>query len=123
MEDCIGSQALSVPWLCRGRCGECFCWSHWLQVTYEAYGAGGTGFVVECLTDNVNRSGAEVRTAVVKAGGKMADSGSVLFNFQRRGVVFVRCQSEEEVRMLCRSRAPACSELGQVWRSSVRWTK
>ena len=70
-----------------------------MQITYEAYGAGGTGFVVECLTDNVNRSATEVRTAVTKAGGKMADSGSVLFNFQRQGLVFVRGQhSEEEVK-------------------------
>lgn len=68
------------------------------QVTYEAYGAGGTGFIAECLTDNVNRSATDVRTAIVKAGGKMADSGSVVFNFQRCGLVFVNSSSEEEVR-------------------------
>ena len=59
------------------------------EVTYEAYGPGGTGFVMECLTDNVNRSASEVRTAVTKGGGKMADSGSVLFNFQRVGLIMV----------------------------------
>ena len=70
---------------------------HW-QVTYEAYGAGGTGFVMECLTDNLNRSASEVRAAVVRAGGKMADPGSVLFNFQRLGQVFVGPgASEDEV--------------------------
>ncbi|CAL8466478.1 g6014 [Coccomyxa elongata] len=67
------------------------------EVTYEAYGAGGTGFIAECLTDNVNRSATDVRTAIVKAGGKMADSGSVVFNFQRCGLVFVNSSSEEEV--------------------------
>lgn len=72
-------------------CGLC------VQVTYEAYGAGGTGFIAECLTDNVNRSATDVRTAIVKAGGKMADSGSVLFNFQRCGVVMVVGSSEEKV--------------------------
>ena len=71
-----------------------------LQVTYEAYGAGGTGasFVIECLTDNVNRTAAAVRTAV-KMGGKMADSGSVLFNFRRQGVLVVDAQAEDEVRI------------------------
>ncbi|CAK0785066.1 hypothetical protein CVIRNUC_008271 [Coccomyxa viridis] len=69
------------------------------EVVYEAYGAGGTGFVMECLTDNVNRSATDVRTAVVKAGGKMADSGSVLFNFQRQGEIYVKgtASTEDEV--------------------------
>lgn len=68
----------------------------WFQVTYEAYGAGGTGFVMECLTDNLNRSASEVRTAVHKAGGKMADPGSVMFNFQRQGQVFVSTEATED---------------------------
>lgn len=68
-----------------------------VQITYEAYGAGGTGFIAECLTDNVNRSATDVRTAIVKAGGKMADSGSVLFNFQRQGLLLVTGATEEEV--------------------------
>ena len=69
-------------------------------MTYEAYGAGGTGFVMECLTDNLNRSASEVRAAVQKAGGKMADPGSVMFNFQRQGLVFVGAEaSEDEVLM------------------------
>ena len=67
-----------------------------LQVTYEAYGAGGTGFVMECLTDNLNRSASEIRAAVMKAGGKMADPGSVMFNFQRQGQVFVSCEASED---------------------------
>ena len=67
-----------------------------MQVTYEAYGAGGTGFVMECLTDNLNRSASEVRAAVQKAGGKMADPGSVLFNFTRQGQVFVSPEAKED---------------------------
>ncbi|KAK9822451.1 hypothetical protein WJX81_001800 [Elliptochloris bilobata] len=66
------------------------------EMTYEAYGAGGTGFVIECLTDNVNRSATEVRTAVTKSGCKMADSGSVLFNFQRQGLLFVPAGVSED---------------------------
>ena len=71
-----------------------------MQVTYEAYGAGGTGFILECLTDNLNRSASEVRAAVMKAGGKMADPGSVMFNFRRQGQVFVSSEaSEDQVRL------------------------
>ena len=66
------------------------------EVVYEAYGPGGTGFVIECLTDNVNRSNADVRLAITKGGGKPADQGSVLFNFQRRGLILVNATMEEE---------------------------
>ncbi|EFN55164.1 hypothetical protein CHLNCDRAFT_52504 [Chlorella variabilis] len=59
------------------------------EMTYEAYGIGGTGFVIECLTDNINRSASDVKAAITKAGGKVADPGSVLFNFQRQGLVMV----------------------------------
>lgn len=67
------------------------------EMTYEAYGLGGVGVVIDILTDNVNRSSASVRSAVNKAGGKMADPGSVLFNFKRCGFVVLSGGSEEEV--------------------------
>lgn len=67
------------------------------EMVYEAYGIGGTGFIIEALTDNVNRTAAEVRTAVTKSGGKMADSGSVLFNFSRTGLVMVSAEEDEDV--------------------------
>lgn len=51
---------------------------------------------MECLTDNLNRSASEVRAAVQKAGGKMADPGSVMFNFQRQGQVFVSAEASED---------------------------
>ena len=51
---------------------------------------------MECLTDNLNRSASEVRAAVQKAGGKMADPGSVMFNFQRQGQVFVSSEASED---------------------------
>ena len=86
-------------------------------MTYEAYGAGGTGFILECLTDNLNRSASEVRAAVMKAGGKMADPGSVMFNFQRQGQVFVSSEaSEDQVHPLspndC-SQAASCCQFSQ----------
>lgn len=55
-------------------------------VTYEAYGPGGVAILIECLTDNRNRAATEVRIAVTRNGGTMADPGSVAYNFTRKGV-------------------------------------
>eukprot|EP00850_Spirogloea_muscicola_P015222 SM000115S23901 [mRNA] locus=s115:159824:168761:+ [translate_table: standard] len=59
------------------------------EVTYEVYGYGGVGLVLEVLTDNMNRAAANIREVVRKGGGKMADMGSVMFNFRKCGVVAV----------------------------------
>jgi YebC/PmpR family DNA-binding regulatory protein len=58
-------------------------------VTYEGYAPGGVAVLVECLTDNRNRAAAEVRTALTRNGGSMADAGSVSYLFSRKGVVIV----------------------------------
>lgn len=57
------------------------------EVRYEGFGAGGVGVIVEALTDNRNRTAAEVRTAFGKHGGVMGESNSVAFNFQRVGLI------------------------------------
>jgi len=59
------------------------------EITYEAYGPGGTAFLIECLTDNRNRANAEVRTAITRNGGNPADPGSVAYLFSRKGAVLV----------------------------------
>ena len=58
-------------------------------ITYEGYAPGGVAVLVECLTDNRNRAAADVRTALTRNGGTMADPGSVSYMFHRRGVVLV----------------------------------
>src|SRR5262249_50909120 len=58
-------------------------------VTYEGYAPGGVAVLVECLTDNRNRAAADVRTALTRNGGSMADPGSVSYLFHRKGVVIV----------------------------------
>ena len=58
-------------------------------IMYEGYGPGGVALLVECLTDNRNRAASEVRTAMTRNGGTMADPGSVSFLFSRKGVVIV----------------------------------
>jgi YebC/PmpR family DNA-binding regulatory protein len=58
-------------------------------VTYEGYAPGGVAVLVQCLTDNRNRAAADVRTALTRNGGSMADPGSVSYLFNRKGVVIV----------------------------------
>jgi YebC/PmpR family DNA-binding regulatory protein len=57
------------------------------EVTYEGYGPGGIGIIIECATDNKNRTLPEVKLAFSKNGGSMAESGAVAFQFARKGVV------------------------------------
>ena len=61
----------------------------WQTIVYEGYGPGGVAFLIECLTDNRNRAASEVRVAVTRNGGSMADPGSVSYLFSRKGVVLV----------------------------------
>ncbi|HEY2042632.1 MAG TPA: YebC/PmpR family DNA-binding transcriptional regulator [Jatrophihabitans sp.] len=61
----------------------------WETITYEGYGPAGVAVLIECLTDNRNRAASEVRTAMTRNGGNMADPGSVSYLFNRKGVVIV----------------------------------
>ncbi|SHG12906.1 YebC/PmpR family DNA-binding transcriptional regulator [Streptoalloteichus hindustanus] len=58
-------------------------------IMYEGYGPSGVAVLIECLTDNRNRAAGEVRTAMTRNGGNMADPGSVAYLFTRKGVVIV----------------------------------
>ena len=59
------------------------------EVTYEGYGPAGVAFYVECLTDNLNRTAADVRSAFTHAGGSLGTSGSVAFQFTRKGSIAI----------------------------------
>ena len=61
----------------------------WQTIMYEGYGPAGVAVLVECLTDNRNRAATEVRVAMSRNGGSMADPGSVSYLFSRKGVVLV----------------------------------
>jgi YebC/PmpR family DNA-binding regulatory protein len=63
--------------------------SDWQTIMYEGYGPSGVALLIECLTDNRNRAAMEVRTAMTRNGGSMADPGSVAYLFSRKGVVIV----------------------------------
>ena len=61
--------------------------ANWETIMYEGYGPGGVAVLIECLTDNRNRAAGEVRTAMTRNGGNMADPGSVSYLFSRKGEV------------------------------------
>lgn len=65
------------------------------EATYEGYGPGGIGIIVETATDNKNRTYPEVRSAFTKNGGSMAEPGSVAFQFARKGVIRVAANGED----------------------------
>lgn len=57
------------------------------EVVYEGYGPGGVALIIETATDNRNRTGPEIRTALSKSGGRVADMGSVVYQFDHKGVI------------------------------------
>ncbi|MGV9001453.1 MAG: YebC/PmpR family DNA-binding transcriptional regulator [Candidatus Saccharimonadaceae bacterium] len=65
------------------------------ETTYEAMGPGGVGIIIETATDNKNRTFPEVRSALTKNGGRIADAGSVMFQFTRKGVINVAANGED----------------------------
>ncbi|MEY4042744.1 MAG: hypothetical protein RL529_311 [Actinomycetota bacterium] len=70
-------------------------------IMYEGYGPNGVAILIECLTDNKNRAAAEVRLAVSRNGGTMADPGSVSYQFGRKGVIVVaKTEGTDEDRIL-----------------------
>ncbi|CAM2938998.1 YebC/PmpR family DNA-binding transcriptional regulator [Saccharomonospora xinjiangensis] len=73
----------------------------WQNITYEGYAPGGVAVLIECLTDNKNRAASEVRTALTRNGGSLADPGSVAYLFNRKGVVLMPKNdlSEDDVLM------------------------
>ncbi len=92
--------------------------SDWQTIMYEGYAPGGVAVLIECLTDNRNRAAMEVRTAMNKAGGTMADPGSVSYLFDRKGVVIVEKQGTDEDSVLdavLDAGAEEVNDLGEVF--------
>ncbi len=69
--------------------------AHWETIIYEGYGPSGVALLIECLSDNRNRAASDVRVAVTRNGGTMADPGSVSYMFHRKGVVIVKKSQAE----------------------------
>ena len=81
-----------------------------IEETYEAYGPGGVGIVIEVATDNKNRTMPEVRHTLDKSGGRMADPGSVMFQFERKGVIVISEKGEEALMAALEAGAEDASE-------------
>jgi len=77
--------------------------AHFEEVVYEGYGPAGVALYLEALTDNRNRTAADVRAAFTRAGGNLGSTGSVAFQFERKGQITVDAQGapgEDELLML-----------------------
>jgi YebC/PmpR family DNA-binding regulatory protein len=75
--------------------------AEWQTIMYEGYGPGGVAVLIECLTDNRNRAASDVRTALTRNGGTLADPNSVSYLFTRKGVILVPQEgtTEDDVMM------------------------
>jgi YebC/PmpR family DNA-binding regulatory protein len=69
---------------------------HYEEVSYEGYAPGGVAIIVECLTDNRNRTGAEIRNVFSRNGGSIAEPGAVGWQFARKGVITLSRSLDED---------------------------
>ncbi|HUI05281.1 MAG TPA: YebC/PmpR family DNA-binding transcriptional regulator [Acidimicrobiales bacterium] len=90
---------------------------HYEEVSYEGYAPGGVAIIVECLTDNRNRTGAEVRNVFSRNGGSMAEPGAVGWQFARKGVVTLPKSIDEDaiVDVAVEAGAEDVSDEGDHW--------
>jgi YebC/PmpR family DNA-binding regulatory protein len=70
------------------------------QITYEGYAPHGVAILIDVLTDNRNRTGSDIRTALKKNGGSIAEPGAVSWQFERKGVVIIPATADEDSVML-----------------------
>ena len=93
--------------------------SDWETIIYEGYAPGGVALLIECLTDNRNRAAMEVRTALSRNGGNLADPGSVAYIFNRKGVVIVpKASAEDEdtvLEVVLEAGAEEVNDNGDTW--------
>ncbi len=87
------------------------------QVTYEGYAPGGVAVIVQALTDNRNRTSAEIKNLFSRNGGSFAEPGAVAWQFERKGVVNVDKSADEDELMLAAADAGAddVEDAGDTW--------
>jgi YebC/PmpR family DNA-binding regulatory protein len=99
------------------------------ESTYEAYGFGGASMVINVLTDNNNRASSDIRLVVNKRDGKIAEPGSVLFMYERRGKIEVNVVLNEElvleaaIEAGCQVRLMVLLSFTQFQAKLVNWSK
>lgn len=86
------------------------------QVSYEGYGPSGVAVIVDCLTDNRNRTGADVRNIFTRNGGSTAEPGAVSWQFERKGVVILPKEvGEDELMLVLDAGADDLQDQGDTW--------
>ena len=95
------------------------------EVTYEGYAPNGVALYIQALTDNRNRTGSEVRSTLSKNGGSLAEPGSVAWQFQRKGVIVLGKEVEEdEIMLVALDRgAEDLVDEGDTWRLTCEPTE
>lgn len=83
------------------------------EVMYEGYGPGGAAILVECATDNINRTYPEVRLAFSKHGGNIGEKGSVAYQFDRKGVIRINGKGEDLLLEVLEAGAEDAAEDGE----------
>jgi YebC/PmpR family DNA-binding regulatory protein len=99
----------------------------WITIMYEGYGPNGVAIMIECLSDNRNRSASEVKVAVTRNGGSMADLGSVSYLFNRKGVVIVKkdgsLTEDSILEAVLEAGAEEVNDLGEAFESQLIWCR
>jgi len=88
------------------------------SIMYEGYGPGGVAVLIECLTDNRNRAAGDVRVALTRNNGNLADPGSVAYLFNRKGQVIVSKETADEDTIMeaaLEAGVEEINDLGEVW--------
>jgi YebC/PmpR family DNA-binding regulatory protein len=80
------------------------------EVMYEGYGPGGVAILVECASDNLNRTLPDVRLAFTKHGGRLAEQGSVAFQFDRKGIIRIAQKGDDILMMVLEAGAEDLQE-------------
>ena len=94
------------------------------QVSYEGYAPHGVAMFVDVLTDNRNRTGAEIRSLFARAGGSLAEPGAVAWQFERKGMILVPGSTDEDQVMMAALEAGAEDIVGEgdTWRVTTEPT-
>jgi len=90
---------------------------HYEEVAYEGYAPGGVAIIVECLTDNRNRTGAEIRNVFTRNGGSMAEPGAVGWQFARKGLIELASTLDEDkiMEVAVEAGAEDLADEGEHW--------
>ncbi len=90
------------------------------EVIYEGYGPGGVAIIVECATDNINRTYPEVRTVFAKRGGNIAEKGAVAYQFDHKGIITVKASGEDALLNVLDAGAEDATEESTEGGSEIR---